>query len=240
MVNFNNLSNKMQFDLLTFKADEMPQVKILTNYYTAVAQSHKNQTQISTVKQAITQRNRFLSQWACCVCPCMCAQAQARICSRSVSSDPHRILKLSILITFLHNFAHSPLTTLAYAISFWGRIKSELASTFFNQRRSDPQKAVVRDIKNRPCDIGKVNREVEDTALGPDQQVQVFGPMVGHGLHEGGDGGEEGLHVERGVERHNIRNQTGKTLSFQMMKKKKHQQTKPQNVTIAITIMLLN
>lgn len=117
---------------------KIPREKILSNYYT---QPHTNQTQISTpstVKQTITQRNHFLSQWACCVCPCMCAQAQARICSRSVSSDPHRILKLSILITFLHNFAHSPLTTLAYAISFWGRIKSELASTFFNQWRSDP------------------------------------------------------------------------------------------------------
>lgn len=137
-----NVFGKMvHFNNLPFNADEIPRVKILTNYYTAVAQPHKNQTQISTpstVKQTITQRNHFLSQWACCVCPCMCAQAQARICSRSVSSDPHRILKLSILITFLHNFAHSPLTTLAYAISFWGRIKSELASTFFNQWRSDP------------------------------------------------------------------------------------------------------
>lgn len=115
----------------------------------------KNPTQISTVKQTMTQRNRFLSQWACCVCVCMFARAQARICSRSVSSDPHRILKLSILITFLHNFAHSPLTTLAYAISFWGRIKSELASTFFNQWRSDPWKAVVRDVRTDLVTSGK-------------------------------------------------------------------------------------
>lgn len=80
----------------------------------------------------------------------------------------------------------------------------------------------MRDIKNRPCDIRKANREVEDTALGPDEPVQIFRPMVGHGLHEGGDGGEKGLHVERGVERHHIRNQAGKTFSFQMMEEDKH------------------
>lgn len=73
---------------------------------------------------------------------------------------------------------------------------------------------------------------MEDTALGPDEPVQIFRPMVGHGLHEDGDGGEEGLHVERGVERHHIRNQAEKTFSFQMMEEDEHRQSKPQNVTI--------
>lgn len=57
---------------------------------------------------------------------------------------------------------------------------------------------------------------MEDTALGPDESVQVFGPMVGHGLHEGRHGGEEGLHVECRVERNHIRNQAGKTLTEEM------------------------
>lgn len=76
--------------------------------------------------------------------------------------------------------------------------------------------------KNRPYDIGKANREVKDMALGPDESVQVFGPMVRHSLQEGRDGGEERLHVECRVERHHIRNQAGKTLTFQMTKDEIH------------------
>lgn len=75
--------------------------------------------------------------------------------------------------------------------------------------------------KDRPCDIGKANREVKDTALGPDESVQFFGPMVWHGLQECRNRGEERLHVECRVKRHHIRNQAGKS-TFQMMKDEIH------------------
>lgn len=70
---------------------------------------------------------------------------------------------------------------------------------------------------DRPCDFGKANREVEHTALWTDEPVQVFGSMVWHSLHEGGDGGQERLHVERGVECNHVRNQAGDENSVKKM-----------------------
>lgn len=48
---------------------------------------------------------------------------------------------------------------------------------------------------------------VQDQTLGPDQQVQVSWSVVWDFLHEGGDGGQEGLHVEGGVKNHHISHQ---------------------------------
>lgn len=46
-------------------------------------------------------------------------------------------------------------------------------------------------------------------ALGPDELLQAFGPVIGHRLHETGDGGQERVHVEGRVKKDHVCHQAG-------------------------------